>query len=495
MAAVKRLRLDEPRVAVPILIGLALVLRLPNFRESLWLDEVLYSTHARMPSVAGLWEYFRTNSPAPLYSTVMFFWVALVGEHQLLIRLPSLLFGLGSIVLTFYVARQFVRGAGPFVAALFLCLTPAHVWYSQEATPYAMAMCLLLAAVAARPAASTEPGRFWPLAIYTTALTAACLTHYYVAVFLLPLTLVAIRQPPAIRRRLIDAHFVAVSVMASALVIQAVGGNLFAVEGARRPMTLFQVWMLFFHWFLHGNTIWRVRSAPMQEVLESPLLIAVQLVAFALVIRGLWLKRTDSAAAPRWELALYVTVLPLALWMLTVAGQEHVYIERYLLVSIPFFAIALARGVVTFRRPVLRLIAAAFVVAIGVSSYVSLLRQDTVWTVYKQNPDWRSAAAFLGDQQRAGARFRILAVIPIDDFLFYVRKAMPREPLDVVLDPQNREPLERADPAVQLVLVKNLYWSSGVDGVIARYKNEPRLDFLGKETFKGVELYRFRVKG
>jgi len=495
MAAVKRLRLDEPRVAVPILIGLALVLRLPNLRESLWLDEVLYSTHARMPGVAGLWEYFRTNSPAPLYSTVLFFWVGLFGEHQLIIRLPSLMFGVASIPLTFYVARQFVRGTGPFVAALFLCLTPAHVWYSQEATPYTMAMCLLLVAVAARPSASAEPRRFWPIAIYTAALTAACMTHYYVAVFLLPLTLIALQQPPAVRRRMIDAHFVAVSVMASALVIQAIGGSLFTVEGARRPMTLFSVWMVFFNWFLHGNTIWRLPYRTMPELLlGSPLLIAVQLIACALVIRGVWLKRIDPPATPRWELALFVCVLPLALWSLTLAGQRHVYIERYLLVAIPFFAIALARGVVTFRRPAFRQLAVAFVFAIGVLSYAGWLRQDDVWTVYKQNPDWRSAAAFLSQEQKTGARFRILAVIPIDDFLFYVRKALPQDRLDVVLDPQNRDPLERPDPAVQLVLVRNLYWTSGVEAVIARYQRESRLEFLGKAAFKGVELYRFRLK-
>ena len=480
MAAVRRLRLDQPRTAVPLLIGLALVLRLPNFRESLWLDEVLYSTHARMPGLNGLWHFLVTNPGGPLYPFFSFFWSAIWGEHQVILRLPSLLFGVGSVVATYYAARMFADGLTPLLAAVFLAFTPAHVWYSQEATPYAMAVCLLVTAAAIFPHASGRAG----LIAYVLTFTAACLAHYYALAFLLPLTWLAWRSPN--RRAIIDGHFFVVSAIASMVVLQAIH-DAFPKGSATflRPFTGTEWWSLFFQWFLLGNTLWTSRVFHVGALWTQPWHLAVQIVALAVMCVGVW----------RSRLILFVLALPAVLFVFTVVGLDHFYVERYLLMTLPFFAIALARGAVKLRPAAVRAAAVAFVLAIAVTSYGGWLTKDTVWTVYKQNPDWRSAAEFLGQRQKAGAHFRILAVIPIDDFLFYVQKAMPSEPLDVVLDPQNRSPLERPDPTVDLVVVKNLYWSSGVDTMIERCQREPRLEFLGMAAFKGVELYRFRFKG
>lgn len=491
MSAVKRL--EQPRVAIPILIGLALVLRLPNVRESLWLDEVLYSTHVRMPGLAGLWHFLTTNPGGPLYPAFSFFWVALFGEHQMAIRVPSLVFGIGSIAATFVAARQFAGGLAPFLAGVFLAFTPAHVWYSQEATPYAMAVCLLMTAIAMWPRVAAEPFRRGWFVAYVVTFAAACLTHYYAAVFLLPLSLLAIQSPN--RRAILDGHVAIVSAIATFIVLQALQLNLIAGQAFLRPFTGIEWWALFFQWFLLGNTLWISRVASFSALWAQPAHLAVQIAACGLLCVAGWsVWRDRDRGAPAWALPLFMLVLPAVLFVVTLVGFKHFYVERYLLLALPFFAIALARGALAFRPSILRALATAFVVTIAVASYAGWLARGDVWTVYKQNPDWRSAASFLSQQQTDGHP-RILAVIPIDDFLFYVRKAMPNEPLDVVLDPQNRDPLERPDPAVDLVLVKNLYWSSGVDVVIARYRNEPRLEFLGRAAFKGVELYRFRLRG
>jgi hypothetical protein len=485
MSAVKRLKLDEPRVAVPILIGLALVLRLPNLRESLWLDEVLYATHIRTPSLPELWQSLLSNPGGPLYRVFSFFWVELVGDHQLLLRAPSLLFGLGSIVATFYVARQFAGGVVPFLAGLFLAFSPAHVWYSQEATPYAMALCLLMTAVAIWWRVIAAPlHRGW-LVVYAATLIGACLAHYYAAVFLVPLTWLAWRSPN--RRAIVDVHYGVFSAMASMMVLQAIQGTFAQGQGSfLRPFTGLEWWTLFFQWFLDGNTLWTGRVVSAAALVNQPWHLAVQLIALVLVCIGLW---------RRLSLVVFLLVLPGGMFFLSLVGMKHLYIERYVLFALPFFAIALTRGAVAIRPAAVRGAAIAGVVALSVIAYGGWMVKDDVWTVYKQNPDWRSAADALKHQVPSGDHVRILATIPIDDFLFYVKKAMPAEPLDVVLDPQNRDPLERADPGVQLVLVKNLYWSSGVDGVLARYQQEPRLEFLGSTAVKGVVLYRFRFKG
>ena len=183
---------EQPRFAIPILIGLAALLRLPNLTESLWFDEVVYSTLYRGPSEERLWRTLMRVPGPPLYLVGGFYWAHLFGESELIVRLPSLIGGLGSVVLTYLIARRFLAGGTAFLAALVLCFSPAHVWYSQEATPYALTMFFLLVAVYVWPRVSTMPFSVAAWAIYVSALMLAVFTHYYAAVFLAPFTILAV---------------------------------------------------------------------------------------------------------------------------------------------------------------------------------------------------------------------------------------------------------------------------------------------------------------
>ncbi|MBI3795440.1 MAG: glycosyltransferase family 39 protein [Deltaproteobacteria bacterium] len=122
------------------LVVLGLVLRLPNLDESLWLDEVLYSTSYVASSLDRLWYLFLNDTAAPLYRVLLFFWTKIFGETELSIRTPSLLFGISSIVLTYGIARAYCSPSVAFLAAALLCFSPAHVWYSQE--PWASSITL-----------------------------------------------------------------------------------------------------------------------------------------------------------------------------------------------------------------------------------------------------------------------------------------------------------------------------------------------------------------
>ena len=126
---------------------LALLLRLPNLARSLWYDEVGYSAKLGAPSLWGLMRYV-LNEPGSLgYRVFMFLWLQVLGENGVVLRLPSLAAGLGAVALTYALARLCVSRQSALLAVVLLALSPVHVWYSQEATPYSMALFLLLAAV------------------------------------------------------------------------------------------------------------------------------------------------------------------------------------------------------------------------------------------------------------------------------------------------------------------------------------------------------------
>src|SRR5262249_46071294 len=198
----------------------------PNLGESLWYDEVLYSTRAGFSSLSDLWYLFVQGPCGPLYRLFMFFWLRIFGEHEVLVRMPSLLFGLSSIVLAYWIAATYGSRSMAFLAALLLCFSPVHVWYSREATPYAMLMFFFLATIWAWLQLKAAPSHKTWYAVYLSMFLATVFSHYYAAVFLLPFTLLSIASEKPLRRRMVVAQVVVMSCFACALGTKYLIGHL-----------------------------------------------------------------------------------------------------------------------------------------------------------------------------------------------------------------------------------------------------------------------------
>lgn len=488
--------LNEPRVAVPLLLVFALALRVPNLTESLWFDEVQYSTRLNHSTLWELTRFVAGDAAAPLYATFMFAWGWIAGESELAVRLPSLIAGLATVALTYLVARRLGGSATAWLAGLTLCLSPAHVWYSQEATPYALAMCAVLTAVFIWPrlGGSLRQPAFL---IYFAALFVGALSQFWVAVFLVPLTLLAIASPAPRRRTMLTAHGGVVACLALLFVIKGLRGDLSTSERFLRPFTALEWWMLFFNWFLHGNTLAPV--GPYRHtwafLLGKPALLGMQVVCAGLLLRGLLTRRMAPMPSLSWELPLYVMVLPLAMLFTTLVGYNHLYIERYLIMALPFFAIAVARGVASVSNTALRGLVATAVVSLGVASYSILLTTSWLWTVYKVNPDWQSAVQWVQASSRTSDRVLILAAVQCDDLVFYVRKLMPGGTTDVrCVDAIGVDRLWseiRTAAISKIVLVHNRVWKGDFDRVFARLKGDARVQLTGTAVFKAVELHTF----
>ena len=63
------------------------------------------------------------------------------------LRLPAALLGAGTVVVLVGVTRQYARAEVALLAGLVLALLPFHVYYSQEARPYAIAIFLFVALI------------------------------------------------------------------------------------------------------------------------------------------------------------------------------------------------------------------------------------------------------------------------------------------------------------------------------------------------------------
>ena len=122
-----------------LVIILSLVLRLVVINQSLWLDEAIGAIAARDFSYSKiLREFMLSDNHPPLYYLFLKAWVSLFGFSEVSLRMPSVLFGVGTIYLVYKISKSLKIGNWKLVI-IMLATSPLHVYYSQEARMYSMA--------------------------------------------------------------------------------------------------------------------------------------------------------------------------------------------------------------------------------------------------------------------------------------------------------------------------------------------------------------------
>jgi uncharacterized membrane protein len=122
----------------------------------IWLDEAYALDLARL-TVGELWgEVLSYELHPPLYPTLLHFWTTPFGESELALRMSSLVFGVLTVPVAFFLGRRCASSADRtivgLIAALLLAFSPINTLYSVQARPYALlafASTLFLLAVVA----------------------------------------------------------------------------------------------------------------------------------------------------------------------------------------------------------------------------------------------------------------------------------------------------------------------------------------------------------
>ena len=125
-----------------LLLALALVLRLAGLaHESVWIDEAFTVNLARLPAAAIL-RFEMNDVHPPLYALLMRGWVGLFGSSEISIRLPSVLFGVLTVLLLHRLGTRLLGRTVGWLAALLAATSVFAIHYSQEARNYSL-MALL----------------------------------------------------------------------------------------------------------------------------------------------------------------------------------------------------------------------------------------------------------------------------------------------------------------------------------------------------------------
>ncbi len=208
-----------PRHVASHRIGLALILifllafglRLYDLEgQSMWSDEGLSLYRAQQPLAVVLANTITvdgvvtTDTNPPFYFLLLHGWRALLGESVFLLRYVGVLVALLSIPLIYGLGRTLYSAQVGILAALFLAVSPFHVWQTQVLRNYGLLITINLLSVYGLAryafASAAEVGRPKWAALWMVAGVLGIYTHYF-GFLIFAFTLAAFAAAVALRRR------------------------------------------------------------------------------------------------------------------------------------------------------------------------------------------------------------------------------------------------------------------------------------------------------
>ncbi len=123
-------------VLILVLLLVSTAIRLYQLNSGLWLDEITtLETYAREP-FGEIVSSFESENQHFLYSLLAHASFVVFGESAWALRLPAVLFGVGSIAALYLLGIQVSRPIEALFAAALMAFSYHHVWFSQNARGY-----------------------------------------------------------------------------------------------------------------------------------------------------------------------------------------------------------------------------------------------------------------------------------------------------------------------------------------------------------------------
>lgn len=111
--------------------------------ENLRFDEVTNVDRA----TRGLSYLFIGDDTGPLYYFILRFWIMVFGTAEASLRMPSVLFSLGSLILLYKIAAKLFDKNVGLISMFLFSISPFHIFYSQDVSQYSLFVLLSLCSV------------------------------------------------------------------------------------------------------------------------------------------------------------------------------------------------------------------------------------------------------------------------------------------------------------------------------------------------------------
>jgi len=160
------------------ILVVATILRLVRLGyQSEWNDEALSAVIAGGTTRQILTNQFHSLHP-PGYYLLLHFWRSLLGDTDFVLRLPSALMGIASIVAMYFLGRLLFKSETGLWVAAITAVMPFHLYYSQEMRMYSQLFLLSTLAILCQTQVWRNKSNFWWL-FYLLVSLVGLYTHYF----------------------------------------------------------------------------------------------------------------------------------------------------------------------------------------------------------------------------------------------------------------------------------------------------------------------------
>jgi len=370
----------------------ALGLRLAQFTDDLFADELFTLDDVRGRSLPGVVEHVREGfeDNPPLFFVLA--WAsAKLGDPTVWIRLPSVVLGTALVPLVYALGARAANRRAGVAAAAIVALSPFTVFYGGEARAYATLMFVsALSTLVLLHAVEQPRGRWW--LVYAACACATLYTHYTGVFVLLAQAAWAAWFHRRHLRQLVTANVLALVAYAPWLVTELSKDPTYtklpALSIRYVASTLTRV--------LPGHPLVPSRDLPGEPVLV--LFVAILLAGCAIAVRRAAGRRPGNGFPLGRNLPLFVllaAVTPAGVVLVSATGDHNILLARSLSASVPAAAVLVGWLLTSPRAPVAVALTTAALVAVGVGTVQTL--DDPV-----RNVGFRSAARYIEARERPG---------------------------------------------------------------------------------------------
>lgn len=372
-----------------LIILLAFLLRIYTLStESLWVDEVI-SVDAAKRSIASIIvkESSERAVHPPFYYIILHFWMKLFGDSEFSVRFPSVIFGVASIYVIYRVGKLIYSKEVGVISAFLLSISLFHIRYSQETRFYALLTFLILLSNFYFVKLLKEKN-IKNAGAYVILTTAMVYTHVF------------------------GLFYIIFQNIYYLLIFRKNMKFWIAVQGL--VLFLFAPWIpvLVKQTTKVGNDFWWIPHPTYLSIFNTFKSFAGSEVSLYLfIILGvtgiIFIYRQEFN--DRIFLLLWLSVPIITSFLISLI--KPIYIDRYLIGSLPAIILLISKGIFNFRKSLMILI---LLIAITISTIYPLEKYYAV----PEKWQWRDAASYI--ENNKGSNDYVL--------LYYTNKPQPTTP-------------------------------------------------------------------
>lgn len=401
-----------------LILLLALVLRLISLNQSLWLDEATSVLVARDFSVNQILTKFSPGDfHPPLYYILLKYWINLFGASEIAARGLSVLAGVGTIVVVYFIARRIFNTTTANLSALFLSTAPLHIYYSQEARMYILETFFACLVIYFMLRVLEESVKFWNWVGLTLSSALLLYTDYLPVFFLIAMFLyLLIYKRDSLKKKWRSWALCMVGVevllvpLFPLLLAQITGGLAVKMEVPSWWNTLGRT---SFHEVVLVPIKFMIGRISLYDKHLYALLLVVPSLVFGILLFTSWNRYKNSRLVWFW---LLFPIFLAALFGVAFTGFSYFR----LLFVLPAFYLLVACGVTSIKRSGLGQVFVILVIAINlVSSFIYLFNPRF------HREDWRGAVAWIEQHSNSDSAISIFVTKSQTDPYRYYASSVP----------------------------------------------------------------------